>query len=507
MAVKNRGNLQTTINDNLPNNSEGTITPEKHREVETDLNDSVYNKLSDANLVGLKIYDPTRSYTSNEAAVYNDGSGLQVWLSNKVTTGTFIPADWDLTEGAVNEAPTDSRYYARGDSQWLDIGSALGVALKLKNVNSLSDLPTAVAGVITLEEGVDYKFTALVNIGTDRIDVGASNKLSSSGFGSGIQSTAISGNVVTVPNGADFFMEGVSIVCPNTTTGLLFNGSSNVFLDSNSFIGCDVGINVNEVDNAFIKDNYFEGCGTCITYTGSNNGYSLLEGNYFNVFSNYAVNYGSAVLRTVIANNNLFEGQSASFYISGLVNSGNISKRAVYSLNNFNGLSTGLENISEADLKHEFIYNDGNRRNSSDYGRVYFVNNGLTTAINTINVPVPINGTFTLGDSARFTQGTNGELTYNGNYSNTHEINLTVLAEKLGGGGVSSYAFDVLVNGTPITESQTVVTTASNNPINGSVSFFYPLSTNDVISMEVANITGTENLTVIEASLNVKRLT
>ena len=149
MAQKNRVNLQTTIDTNLPNNSDGSITPELHREVETDINDSVFNKITDAGLVGLKVYDVTRSYQSNEATVYNNGAGLQVFLSNKPTTGAFESADWDLTEGAVNEAPIDSVYYARRDGGWVDIGDALGTVLSLQIVHVKADLPTPIAGVIT----------------------------------------------------------------------------------------------------------------------------------------------------------------------------------------------------------------------------------------------------------------------------------------------------------------------------------------------------------------------
>jgi hypothetical protein len=507
MAVKNRGNLQTTINDNLPNNAAGSITPELHREVETDINDSMYNKLSDANLVGLKIYDPTRSYTSNEATVYNDGAGLQVWLSNKATTGTFIPADWDLTEGSVNEAPIDGVYYARHQGSWVNVGAALGSALSLIIVKVKADLPAPVTGVITLEDGIHYEVDALIDLGSDKIVANTDNTITTTNSASnGFTST--NAVILEAPAGGNLRLNNISLVGGAGTTGLLCGDAVATTIYQCSFINCDKGLVINGLDNLFMQDSFFSANNTAVEVQGSGIDYLQIEGCSFSSFVNYGINLGTATMNSLIVSGNLFTGASGSFNISGLASSGNIGKRARYVMNNFNGLATGLENITTKDIKHEFIYNDGAVCNSIDAGGLYTANISTTVTINTIGVFEVIAPTYTLDpNSARFSNVTNNQLKCDSEYCNAGEVTFNITGAKVGGGGTSLYAVAIFENGTILPASETFI--AVNNTIDTPFigSCLVMLDNTKYYDVRVANLDDTADFLVTHAQINAKRLT
>jgi len=506
MAIKNRVNLQTTINDNLPNNAEGTITPELHREVETDLNDSAYNKITDKGLVGLKLYDPTRSYESNEATVYNDGAGLRTWLSNKPTTGAFDSADWELTEGAVNEAPIDGVYYARRNGGWADIGDALGTVLALQIVQVKADLPTPIAGVITLEDNVRYEFAALIDLGTDRIVTAQDNGLITLGSNEfGIKGTATP--LIEVPTGSTLTCSSITISGETTgQVGIQSNSSLSVFGNSISFINLDKGFVANGTNNLFIENCFFLANNSCISFEGTGINYANLDSNLFQQFVNYGVDYGNAVLSSAIVVGNLFTGNSGSFNISGLVSSGNISKRARYLLNNFNGAGTFLENITINDLKHEFLYNDGVGCNSADVGRIYLANEVLDTAL-TQNLYSTINATWTLDpSSARFTNVVDEVLQCISETCHVGEVTYTISANK-DGNGEQNYSAMLYENGVQLAQSQCVARLGNKESGTMSASCLVVLDKTKNYDLRVTNLSNNDDILVRSASLTVRRLT
>lgn len=507
MSIKNRVNIQTTIDENLPNNSEGTITPELHREVETDLNDSSYNKITDAGLVGLKIYDPTRNYTSNEATVYNAGAGLQTWLSNKATTGTFIPADWVLTEGAVNEAPIDGNLYSRGNSGWFNVGTAFSSALALKIVRVKADLPAPITGVITLEDSIKYQIDAMIDLGSDKILANTDNTIESSGS-SNNGFTGTNATLIEAPAGSNLKVKGISLIGGVGQTSLLSGDAVALIVFQCTFVNSEKAIVINGLDNLFLQDCFFTGNDTCVEVQGTGISYLQLDGNSFNAFVNYGLNLGTSTISSIILHGNLFSGNSGCFDISGLANSGNIAKRARYLTNNFNGLGTALENITSKDLKHEFIYNDGNICNSMDAGGLYTANISTTVTINTIGVFENIAPTYTLDpNSARFSNTTNNQLQCDSEYCNFGEVTFNVTGSKVGGGGTSLYAVGLFENGVLLPSSETFI--AINNSIDTPFvgMALVELDKTKYYEARVANIDDTSDFLVTHAQVNAKRLT
>ena len=88
MATNDRATNQLTIDTNLPDNTTEAITPALHREVETDLNDSGFNKI-----------DEPRDVAQTVAYVSNNGDDLTANLGDQSQPFATIQA-------AIDAVPT-----------------------------------------------------------------------------------------------------------------------------------------------------------------------------------------------------------------------------------------------------------------------------------------------------------------------------------------------------------------------------------------------------------------
>jgi len=102
MAVKNRADLQISIDTNIPDNTTEAITPATHRAVEEDLKDSNYNLLD--NEATDVTYNPTTSADWGATVPAEVGDGLDI-LIKKVSTNASDNIAYVSTTGSdvVNE--------------------------------------------------------------------------------------------------------------------------------------------------------------------------------------------------------------------------------------------------------------------------------------------------------------------------------------------------------------------------------------------------------------------
>jgi hypothetical protein len=104
MAVqKNTNDLLTQASSTLPNNTTQQISPLDVREMAENLAASMFNKITDAPLVGLKAYSTLVTYESGQACTYLGA----IYIANQVTgPGAFNAAHWTLFvsgSGTVNK--------------------------------------------------------------------------------------------------------------------------------------------------------------------------------------------------------------------------------------------------------------------------------------------------------------------------------------------------------------------------------------------------------------------
>jgi len=454
MAEKSRAAIQADINSKLADNENGDITPLKHREIETDVNDSMYNKVDDKALVGLRVYNPARSYELGEACAYNDGAGTKVYIANKNTTGTFIPADWDVTEGAVNEVPNDGGSYLRTFGSWFNVSDLLTV----KIINQKSDLPAPVAGAIQLEDGFEYRFQGVTDLGIDKIVCGKGNTLISNlDITNGVTGSAPV--LIEVPNSENTLVQGLFISGDGSNIGVKTVGDNTFKADFCTFLNLGVGIEDNDGQNSIIENNAFIDCVDGYKLGGTTANYTSINQNLFTNYTGRAINLPTGTIISALSvSNNIFTGATGSFAISGTASGGNISKRARVLVNSFNGLGNGLEGITSESNNWELIYNDGKICNTSDIGLIYN-NTSQTVTIPAVNTWVQIQGVWTLDpNSDNFNNSVlSYELEATTSYCFKGEAKFSVTGQKVGGGGVVNMEVAVFEDGVLIPSSVTTL--------------------------------------------------
>lgn len=91
MAQQSRVDLQTTINTNVNDNTNGDISAEDIRSALTNLNDSAVNKSTDTGFLGMYAYSTTQVYYSGQITQYD----YKWYKANTTTTaGAFDSAQW-----------------------------------------------------------------------------------------------------------------------------------------------------------------------------------------------------------------------------------------------------------------------------------------------------------------------------------------------------------------------------------------------------------------------------
>jgi len=97
-SQKTLAQLITEFTNLLVENTTGDITPTDHLQAILNFLASVGTLTTDATLFGLFPYDTTRIYTVGQAATFDDGSGVRVWICKTQTAGTSgSPEAFDVT--------------------------------------------------------------------------------------------------------------------------------------------------------------------------------------------------------------------------------------------------------------------------------------------------------------------------------------------------------------------------------------------------------------------------
>lgn len=92
MSLKDRTTLLSEIATYINDNTANDITAEEVRTRLLDLTNSYPNLIDDSHLLGLREYDPTKTYLTGYSCVFN----ASVYKCSAVsTTGTFTPSDWE----------------------------------------------------------------------------------------------------------------------------------------------------------------------------------------------------------------------------------------------------------------------------------------------------------------------------------------------------------------------------------------------------------------------------
>lgn len=376
--------------------------------------------------------------------------------------------------------------------------TALGGSGAFYFVSSLSELPKAQSGVITLKANATYLFTGTVDLLGSRL-VGSQNTviLGASSENSRITSTGLSVGVALFTTEWTTPIRHVSF--QDVDTALNIDGSINppLALDWTGVNFLNVP-NVGKIDTA---DNWIYSKGAFLNsqnlqFDGSHGTIGIdnsifvgsgSAGNILDILSTATITrrfrliYSSVVAfgSTVGINVN----SSATIPIEGYI----------LDTINFSGGGTYLSGVDYTDNKTRFVNSKG-IENTAEIGNYFMTNNVVSTTISLVDTAVKVLGTSTANSiNQKFTH-TNNRLTYVGALTRNFQVTATL---SLTSGNNNIIGVYVAKNGVVITSSEMYSTTSSGGRAESiTCQTILELNENDYIEIWVENSTGTADITV-----------
>lgn len=373
-------------------------------------------------------------------------------------------------------------------------------------VASASDLPVAVAGVITLRAGVTYFFVKEVDLKGNRLVCGANTTiLGYSSENCRIKSTGLTGSALITSEWSlpirHITFEASTIFDLDATAnadqaldwyGVNLTGSSDIGTIKNytNFVVASM---------AFLSASgmVFDGTIGTIAFTDclfvGNASSTIIEiPSTATISRRFRISYSSVTVPST--GTGIDVSTSASIPVEGYI----------LDTVNFSGSGTYTAGVTYDDNKARWTENRG-VINSAAITGYYMHGNATATTISATGTPVKVAGTTTeISISQRFTVTTTNRATYAGAID--RDFKATVVCSVTSGNG-HQIGIYIAKNGTELNESQTYVTTnASGRLENGTCQVVVGLSDGDYLEVFVENNTAVTNITVEDMNLIIEAL-
>jgi len=361
-------------------------------------------------------------------------------------------------------------------------------------VQSKSDLPTAVSGVITLPTAITYFFTTTVDLLGDRlvcglntVILGASSEncyIKSTGLNS---STALITSVYSLPirnisftHGTVFNLDGDGVTTALDWFGINFVDCATIgtIKDYSNFV---------MTDSAFLNSSgmTFDGSigtiafGNCLFDT-STGGTAIILPSTLTVTRRFRIIYSSFV--TLSGETSLNVSTSATIS----------DERYILDTVNFSGGGTYVTGVTQTSNKTLFT-NCVGIANTTTRGFYYMVNNTTDTTIGTVNVNVwkKAAGTTTADSNNSKFSHTSNRLTYTGAFNTSFLVTVNTAVRSAQSN--QNISIGIAKNGTILANSEmTIRTSTSNQEHPGSTQYQIDLITNDYVELFVKNNQSTD---------------
>jgi hypothetical protein len=373
-------------------------------------------------------------------------------------------------------------------------------------VSEISDLPTAVGGVITLEDNKDYLFVSDVTT-SNRFVLGADTVVRAVDPFTVTLTYTGTGVMFTCPNGRQGIKE-ISISCAN---GTVFGGSPGVI--GNLLVRF---VYFNSVKHFGTIYKPFFGLFDCLIITHTGQGFSWPTGateqrlrmNNINVLNTTSATMTFLDLQDAVFNS--FDIRSVIFqdtvpgqtFLSGVAAGANMSGQTIGYVNNVSiqGLMAMLDTITTDEAGWNF--GECNKIPDTNPHSLLYLSAAANTTIATASTPVVVNGTFTSEAAQVFTNNVNGRATYIGKRSAFKSLSLTISLEPVSGTG-KDLAVYFAKNGAVIAATKVNRTSSSGSSAVVNVDWGAELVTNDYIEVFVANDTDSTSILVNQMLLRV----
>jgi len=375
-------------------------------------------------------------------------------------------------------------------------------------VNSKTDLPSAVSGVITLLDNVTYFITKIVDLTGDRL-VGGQNTTIIGGSSENcfLISTGLSASTALISSAWSLPMRNISIT-HGTGVNLDATGNSTAALDwfGVNFTDCPIVGTIKSYSNFIMSD--------CALLSSANMEFDGTIGTvgfvnclFSGIAAQTTLNFPSTLtitrrIRCIYSSFVAFGGATALS-----VDASAVIPVESYILDtvNFSGGATYTGGVTYTDNK-AFFSNCKGIINSSAIGQMYYTNNTTQNNIATRDVFEDINGTTTAGAINQKFSHANNRLTYTGGIARSFKVTAFLSALS-----VNTNAVTILIriakNGVTIAESEAQSTTSSSTR---SESFpsqaIIEMTTGDFVEMYIANATNGNSLLVTELNVIIEAL-
>jgi len=381
-----------------------------------------------------------------------------------------------------------------------------GIPTDVVIVNTQTDFPPAVSGVITLADDTAYQISGDVDIGTDRIAPGDDSVIY--GTDSAVSSLTYTGSNTMFEGSTEAFkITKITLSCPSAQLFDIDSASGfGVFQLINSTVAeCAIGgafanlAAVQMTDVAFdsVTTEGFTFNGSFVVFVGTRNLFNIDTGTFFNLTgSTFTSGWSLETCFCTLA--------AGTTFLDGNASSGNIGADALGTLFNtrFSGAGAPLgSNITVDDARWQFFGNDAIQDSRAD-GLLSLNANATATTITISTTPVLIAGTWTVERAAQFTGTTAGRLTYKGVKNVVVPVTASLTAQPVSGTN-KTLTYHLYKNGADIGNADQSNNIDAGDPKNTSLVWQLELEQDDYLELYVSNDTDTINVVVNKAIFRV----
>jgi len=436
------------------------------------------------------------SGTNTLALLFNDSAGL-ISRDNPVQTDDNGQYFFYIADGVYDIFINKDRV---GEVVILDesISEVAIAPANEKVINSLTDLPTPIAGTITLEDNLVYVFGKPITT-PDRFILGTNNTITSSNpqfptltySGTGSMFTGVDVNL-TVNNmrvicSTAQFLDLTSTLAGNT-----------VVVDTVIVTSCE---KFGTFDNLTAVDIINSASGDAddgMTFLGNTNWRILNVSPFFFATTSptfIGLDLTTSLQTTININAFIVDGVPGAIGIKGEANSANLKPNTLGTVTNseFLGGITPLSGVTLKDIRWDFKLNAGLSDSITD-GILSIENNVVETVIATVDTPVKMTGTWTIEFDSGFTADTNGRLTFASERSRRLHIDVSSTLIMASGGSDKQVTAYIAINGTEVTQTGIQGTATSTKAAPLSMIWGHNFTSGDFVEVFIENNTDSVNI-------------
>lgn len=449
------------------------------------------------------------------------GINVDVDAQNSITIGTgfsFNNAAIPIVDDVSSESPS-FRSFAAGSNISLEaLNGVITIASLSRSadnrvyINSASDFPDAISGVIFCAANTEYYIGSSVTVAS-RFDLSAGNVVFS---GPGTISSLIYTGEGDMFSGVDVgsaVFKGLNLSQPNALAGdALWS-----FSDTSSPLSIVniSSIRVDACDTIAIFQNIIGVTVDIVAVFNANNGI-LIDGSGFGtlslakilVISSSAsfvgIDLGINVFNAFEASNVQFIAPIGSIGISGLDDSGNIPPNQIASITSceFIGGITALDGLNDNDVRYLFFGNSGIQDTRAS-ALSYLTANATPTVISAAGTPTLILGDWINERSSHFEVDSTGRITYIGEKSIVLPITLAADLQPVSGTN-KDLTLCIALNGTQINGTGREARIDSGNPQSLTSIWQHEFVNGDYIEAFVQNDSDATNILVSGGVLRLR---